>query len=130
MKRPRPQTDAVLNALLASEGEPVPLDLLMEAMKRTGRATLAGLHQTFARLRGDGHEIVGCSQDGYRLLAKAAPEPKKSQRAMRGCLGWCGKKFMSDGPGHRFCARCEELKNSRFAFLPVAHGVAGVRARR
>lgn len=38
--------------------------------------------------------------------APAGPERRKSTRAMRRCLGPCGKPFMSPGPGTRFCPNC------------------------
>ena len=31
---------------------------------------------------------------------------RKSSRAMRKCLGQCGKPFLSSGPGNRFCGNC------------------------
>lgn len=36
----------------------------------------------------------------------------KASRKRR-CLGWCGKKFLSTGPGHRFCPECKRKKEDR-----------------
>lgn len=51
----------------------------------------------------------------WNRLDEADPDPasppnakpvRKSTRAMRKCLGPCGKPFMSSGPGNRFCPNC------------------------
>lgn len=125
MMRPRLQTDAVLSALLAAKGEPVPLERLMDVMAGAGKASLAGLHNAFSRLRNDGHEIAGCSRDGFRMCAEAEPEPPR--HAMRKCLGGCEQRFMSEGPGNRICGRCS---GQRPTHLSVAHGLVGVRSWR
>lgn len=49
-------------------------------------------------------------------IAPPPPPPKpiakpvrKSAKAMRKCLGPCGKTFMSAGPGNRICRTCRRL---------------------
>jgi ribosomal protein S27AE len=39
---------------------------------------------------------------------KVKGDPKTRKRRM--CLGWCGKTFMSEWVGHRFCPRCADRR--------------------
>jgi hypothetical protein len=59
--------------------------------------------------------VIDPAEDSEEISPPPPPKPirvtvpSKSTKAMRKCLGSCGKSFMSAGPGNRICRTCRRL---------------------